>query len=228
MRDVQLTILKVLAGVHHQHKFNLLGRGSDQGIVEAELGTRFNADERHMAAVAFVELEAAGFIRPTYEDLIAPESWVAITDSGRVALTRGTVEALEQLLGLAVPKGSERELEQKFKILFSIGQATIDFNEWLVKNGGSTPVSLVFIDIDNFKSLNTAYTETMIDRSLLPEFQRELAAVVGSCGYAYRHGGEEFVIALPQHTKPEAVVFAERLRLHIEAPHLKLVRARSM
>lgn len=216
-RDVQLAILTVLASVRHQHKFNLLGRGSDQGMVEGRLGTRFEADQRHMAAVAFAELETAGLIRPTYDDLIAPELWVAITDSGKAALTRGTVGAIDEIIGSAVPRSTERELEQKFKILFSVGQAAADFNDWLVQDGGATSVALVFIDIDNFKPFNTAHTETLIDQSLLPDVQRQLATAVGRRGHAYRYGGEEFVIALPQHTKAEAVAFAERVRQQIAA-----------
>jgi diguanylate cyclase len=35
-------------------------------------------------------------------------------------------------------------------------------------------------------------------------------------GDAYRHGGEEFIILLPNHTDEEVMQFAERLRLRIE------------
>src|SRR5436309_1931054 len=88
LRSLQFAILKVLASVRHQHKFNLLGKGEAQGDLERHLGIRFEPEQRHIAAVAFRELETAGLIRPTYDDLIAPDLWVAITDDGRAALER--------------------------------------------------------------------------------------------------------------------------------------------
>src|SRR5438552_15086733 len=64
-RSLQLAILGALGSVRHQHKFNLLGKGDAQGDLERQLGVRFEPNQRHLAAVAFAELEAAGLLRPT-------------------------------------------------------------------------------------------------------------------------------------------------------------------
>src|SRR5437868_5441414 len=41
---------------------------------------------------------SAGFIEPTYSDIVAPEDWVVITDSGRDALKRGALDDLDDVL----------------------------------------------------------------------------------------------------------------------------------
>ena len=40
VNSLKIEILKVLQSTRHQHKFNLLGRGSDQGDFERQMGMR--------------------------------------------------------------------------------------------------------------------------------------------------------------------------------------------
>jgi diguanylate cyclase (GGDEF)-like protein len=224
LRPLKIAILKALVSVRHQHKFNLLGKGNDQGELERQLGVRFDPEDRHMAAVAFAELEAADLIRPTYDDLIAPGLWVAITDAGRAALDPSRLDSLDEPLGRYDEAPPKKELEQKFKILFSPAQAPVDFAEWISAEGPDVQVAIMFVDIDHFKALNSRLSETVVDETVLPEFQRFLELCVRHRGCAYRQGGEEFVIILPNHTQAEAVVFAERLRATTEG---RLFTARS-
>jgi diguanylate cyclase (GGDEF)-like protein len=77
--------------------------------------------------------------------------------------------------------------------------------------------SVLFFDIDNFKKLNKRYTETKVDEKLLPEAQRLIKSLSNGRGGAYRHGGEEFVIIIPNHDQNEALVFAEKVRSAFEA-----------
>ncbi len=116
----------------------------------------------------------------------------------------------------SVVSATDREFEQKFRILFSAAQARVDFAEWTSDTKRNAPVAILFVDIDNFKGLNSDHTETVIDETLLPQFQRLLQTAVKHRGYAYRQGGEEFLIALPNHTAQEAATFAERLRADTE------------
>jgi hypothetical protein len=69
--SLKFGILKNLASVRHQHKYNLLGKSNEQGDLERQLGIKFEPQQRHMADVAFQELEAADLIQPTYDDLIS-------------------------------------------------------------------------------------------------------------------------------------------------------------
>lgn len=61
----------------------------------------------------------------------------------------------------------------------------------------SRPIMVAFVDIDQFKNLNTKYTETVVDRDFLSRFMAELEAHVFSHGFAYRFGGDEYVLLLP-------------------------------
>src|SRR5580704_1266393 len=72
---------------------------------------------------------------------------------------------------------SGKERDQKFELLLSLRQAEREFAlavEDCAKSG--LPVSVLFVDIDNFKILNTKYNEAVVDQSLLPDFMRLVAA----------------------------------------------------
>lgn len=103
VRTLKFAILEALASGHHQHKFNLIGKGYYPGGLESRLGVRFDAAQRHTAVVAFDSLKAAGLIRPSYADLVDPESWVEITDAGRRALERRELDALDAALARIAP-----------------------------------------------------------------------------------------------------------------------------
>lgn len=81
-----------------------------------------------------------------------------------------------------------------------------------------TPVSLMLIDIDDFKKLNDTYGHQYGDKILM-----EIASILKTSSremdYVCRYGGEEFAIILPQSEKNEARKFAERIRKHIESHH---------
>lgn len=82
-----------------------------------------------------------------------------------------------------------------------------------------TPVghySLVSLDIDYFKAVNDDFGHASGDR-VLREVSRQLAAEIRTSDRAYRVGGEEFLIVLPDSTGAEAVAIAERIRTTVAA-----------
>lgn len=78
-----------------------------------------------------------------------------------------------------------------------------------------SPLSLVMIDIDHFKSVNDSFGHPAGDQIIrsLAEVVREHVRDVDIAG---RYGGEEFAILLPDTGKDGALVFAERLRSSVE------------
>ena len=78
-----------------------------------------------------------------------------------------------------------------------------------------SPLSLIMIDIDDFKVYNDALGHQAGDRTL-----KELAMLLKKqsrkMDYVCRYGGEEFTVILPQTDKKEAFLLAERLRSDIE------------
>lgn len=104
IRSLKFAILQCLAsGRGAQHKFNLIGKGYSVSPLESAFDLQFDPAQRHLAVMAFNELEAAELIRPTYSDLSSPEEWVEITDAGREALRRRELDALDGALSAIAP-----------------------------------------------------------------------------------------------------------------------------
>ena len=74
-----------------------------------------------------------------------------------------------------------------------------------------SPLSLMMIDVDDFKSYNDRFSHPEGDQAL-----RLIAAclkvTVRAADIAARYGGEEFVVLLPQTNSAEAHIIAERFR----------------
>jgi diguanylate cyclase (GGDEF)-like protein len=77
------------------------------------------------------------------------------------------------------------------------------------------PMSLMMIDVDEFKSYNDRFGHTAGDTALKIVAEILSEAVRGE-DVAARYGGEEFSILLPQTTATEAAAIAERIRRQIE------------
>lgn len=78
-----------------------------------------------------------------------------------------------------------------------------------------SPLSSIFIDLDNFKSVNDTYGHIIGDR-VLKEVASVLEDLCRSEDVLVRFGGEEFVILMSDTGNSEAVVLAERIRKKIE------------
>ncbi len=115
----------------------------------------------------------------------------------------------------------ERAWDEKFSILTAPRLVIPDLAHYRTHCAlrGST-VCVAFADIDDFKSYNTAHGETLVDRDLLPAFMQALEAHVYAHGHAYRFGGDEYVILLPNQTRVGAMVFLGELQDRLR--HLQL------
>lgn len=75
-------------------------------------------------------------------------------------------------------------------------------------------LSLMMIDLDNFKQLNDRFGHSAGDR-LLRHFGQLIIDTIRPSDIAARYGGEEFLIILPETDVEEAEALAERLRQRI-------------
>jgi len=77
------------------------------------------------------------------------------------------------------------------------------------------PLTLLLLDLDDFKRFNDAYGHIEGDQVLL-----RLGQVVKRClretDSAYRYGGEEFTILLPMTTGADGAITAERIRMEFK------------
>ncbi len=94
--------------------------------------------------------------------------------------------------------------------------AFIAQTEQLIKlaSRSSLPVSLLYLDIDNFKLINDTYGHNAGD-----EILKTLGTLLNSCkrnsDIAARFGGEEFILLLPATDHEGAVQFAQKLQQDI-------------
>lgn len=78
------------------------------------------------------------------------------------------------------------------------------------------PLALLFIDVDHFKVVNDEHGHDAGDGTLL-SVAHQLRAAVASRGKAYRCGGEELILLLPNSSEAEALTTAERVRMAVKS-----------
>jgi len=76
-------------------------------------------------------------------------------------------------------------------------------------------VSLIFMDIDDFKKVNDGYGH-LVGSKILVEVGQLLIRNLRSIDVVVRYGGDEFVIVLPHTSATPAALIAERIRKAVE------------
>ena len=72
------------------------------------------------------------------------------------------------------------------------------------------PISLIFIDVDNFKGINDSYGHMLGDK-ILSLIARKIKSCLRSNDTAYRFAGDEFTIVLPETISRKAKLVADRI-----------------
>lgn len=111
-----------------------------------------------------------------------------------------------------------RPLDEKFHILQAPFMFLRDLSEMRdIGDFRGSPVTAVYLDIDNFKRFNTEYGgETEIDLKMLPIFMKALESHVYHHGWAYRVGGDEYEILLPNMSVGMTVAFLREFQGKLE------------
>ena len=88
--------------------------------------------------------------------------------------------------------------------------------EWRRARRSNSPVSILMIDVDHFKSINDTAGHVVGDQCL-QALAQELKSQVKRAGEVVaRYGGEEFVILLPETNQRKGLAVAEALRQRVE------------
>jgi diguanylate cyclase (GGDEF)-like protein len=82
---------------------------------------------------------------------------------------------------------------------------------------------LLMIDVDNFKNFNDTYGHPMGDR-ILATISASIEKVLRSVDFAFRYGGEELTVILPDTTQKSSCKVAERIRQRVMKDTRKLMR----
>jgi len=201
------------------------------GYTEAELrGMRFwdivHPDYRDLVKQSGYDRQQGKKLPRAYEFKIiaknGAEKWVNL--SGNVIQYENKTTALISVMDITEAKRVEnilRESEHKYQELSIIDDLTQLYNsrhfyaqlkrEIERSNRYKHPLTLMMLDIDNFKMFNDTYGHIEGDYVL-----SQIGQVVKSClrgtDSAYRYGGEEFTVILPMTTSEEGMVIAKRMQ----------------
>lgn len=85
-------------------------------------------------------------------------------------------------------------------------------------------LAVLALDLDHFKEVNDGYGHAAGD-AVLAEFARRLRAEIREVDFAFRQGGEEFVVLLPETDADGASVLAERLGTAVRRSPVLVVSA---
>ncbi len=177
---------------------------------------RYRAAETERLAEKTFHLELAGKLE---EDVKALDSLVANELFQQISVHR--LPPLKEFLPVQYIESTPlnqvpllpRQYDEKFHILQAPNLFLPDLAYFRAKCADrEMPLAVAFLDIDGFKQFNTDYGETKIDRNLLPRFMQTLEAHVFHHGYAYRQGGDEYLILVPSLSKQLAIAFLDELR----------------
>ncbi|MCP4747154.1 MAG: diguanylate cyclase [Desulfobacteraceae bacterium] len=123
-------------------------------------------------------------------------------------LTQERVHMLEKLKKLSITDGLTKLYNSRY--FYNQLKTEIERTERYER-----PLSLLLLDIDKFKEYNDNYGHLEGDQVLL-----RLGNVIKSClrkmDSAYRYGGEEFTVILPETEGEESATVAERIRACVE------------
>lgn len=84
-----------------------------------------------------------------------------------------------------------------------------------------TPLSVMLLDLDHFKSINDAHGHHAGDL-VLQAFAETIRSALRESDFVARYGGEEFVVVAPHTSPADAKTLAERLRVLIAGQHVTL------
>lgn len=101
--------------------------------------------------------------------------------------------------------------------LYNKAEFLIDLPSLTSTSSAERPCSLLFLDLDKFKDINDGPGLHAAGDRALVKCAAILLRVSEGKGTAYRFGGDEFCVMLPNHTLEEAAAVAERIRGDIKA-----------
>lgn len=131
-----------------------------------------------------------------------------LPESGRrLRITTRGLDALERIIEASAPAIATREKQQKFGILDAPNLLAADLDG----TPGCMGACFIYLDLDNFKAINTRFTERVVDQAVLPQLHRILHGAAEFNGFAYAEGGDEFGVLLPNATEAMGVAFAHAL-----------------
>jgi len=145
---------------------------------------------------------------------------------GLVGELMGMVEHITDITTRVQAEMALKESERRYKELSIVDELTglfnkRHFNETLRNESDRAkrynhPLSMIIMDIDNFKHFNDTFGHAEGDH-VLTAMGQIIRNSIRSIDCGNRYGGEEFTVILPATTGADAITVAERIRLNFAA-----------
>lgn len=194
---------------------DLLVDNADESVMSGNYGEKFrkssHIDEAYEAEVFFPEMGNGG-------------KWLIITAApiqGGEGSIVGAVQTLQDITENRLAEEELRENEKRYREMSITDSLTKLYNsrhffrqlkqEMERAERYRQPLSLILLDIDNFKGYNDAYGHMEGDKALAA-LADVIRSDLRSSDTGFRYGGEEFTVLLPQAGLENAISAAERLR----------------
>lgn len=146
------------------------------------------------------------YFRPHIKKIVVEKQKLHIIIFDEITNELKNIEALEE-------KASKDSLTK----LFNRGKFDdVLSKEISIANSIEAPLSIIFLDIDNFKTINDTYGHDVGD-SVLIAIAEILASATRQGDFVARWGGEEFIITLRSTNVARASILAEKIRESVEA-----------
>ena len=183
------------------------------GGVELELLERLQVDDDPVPVILLVDdlaaLADARNLRVPFKDFVLKPGTPAEV-AHRVELALQTKQRVRGLHARAQRLESQVSIDFKTGLLSDRAVRRLLDREWKMSQRHQTPLSLLLIDVDNFKGVNDS-TEYAFGDRVLQRVAEALKSNVRETDYAARFGGDEFCVLLPQTSPAEAVQTAQRI-----------------
>jgi diguanylate cyclase (GGDEF)-like protein len=135
-------------------------------------------------------------------------------------LTKERIRMMEKLQKLAVTDGLTKLYNSRS--FYSQLETEVDrFNRY------KHPLALLLLDLDHFKDYNDTYGHLEGDK-ILVHFSQIIKSCLRANDTAYRYGGEEFTVILPETGGDEAGTVAQRIRAALEAERFSPVNGKKV
>lgn len=161
----------------------------------------------------------------SYRLLVGEENFGELTFSRRRKFLDHEISSLEHLLcGLVYPlRNALTYLDavraaQKDPLTGANNRAALDTamtREVELARRHRTPLSLIVMDIDKFKTINDTYGHVTGDE-IIKNFSQVVSRVIRKTDMLFRYGGEEFVVLMSNTGRDGAMLLAERIRREVE------------
>lgn len=215
----------------NQTELGWLGYGADEVVGRKHMADLMSEESRGVFARAFPAFVRSGRVNDLALSLVRKDgsllpvlvnATAVFDDAGSFVMSRSTVvDATER-------RKLEAELQSQANtdMLTGIGNRRLFFQlaerELSRSRRSRSPLSLLLLDLDEFKAINDAHGHEAGD-AVLRTFAASCAALLRDIDIFCRLGGEEFVLLLPGTDSAQAQAIAERLRA--QAGALRVVRA---